>query len=326
MPFKHFLGTSLDFERTHQLILQCLFNDPLFLKVMTGMEPDRYQVQLEPLGGLFDIGILDNDKKYVCLIELKMWSGLSDVQLERQAKHLESQRCPGMHILLGTTDLQFHRDQDYDELAERAYDHSCKIGYQQLIGVLDTFIVRNDPALPVSIIAANYRDALSKQAAYLDGAWLDPYANPHFRAYSAYSKIKRYLLDECFYIYSVNNAGGAAYILNDANSWTKFTYKGHELQIYQEMLDLQLMIRIYGDGAPNHIKNQLKDRVIKELKRRDKFNLPWCFESKSSKYHKIAIYKPPLQTMEDCMHIADIFKFLNPVLKEIAKVLEDNTV
>jgi hypothetical protein len=182
MPFKHFLTTSLDFERTHQLILQCLFNDPLFLKVMTRMEIDNYQVQLEPVSGLFDIGILDNNKKQLCLIELKMWSNLSNVQLERQSKYLESQRCPGMHILLGNSDLQFHRDPDYDEISDHTRDNSCKIGYQELIGVLDTFIAHSDPSSPVCIIAGDYREALNKQAAYLDQTWLNPSANRHFRS------------------------------------------------------------------------------------------------------------------------------------------------
>ncbi|MDB4918717.1 hypothetical protein [Mucilaginibacter sp.] len=326
MPFKHFLTTSLNFERTHQLILQCLLNDALFLKVMTGISVSSYTVQLEPLGGLFDIGIYESNETYICLIEIKMWSNLSNTQLERQWKYLENQRCAGIHILLGTSDLQFHRDANYDELAEHTYEHSCKIGYNELVAVLDKFGEMCDPSLPVAVIACDYKNALRKQADSLDDAWLNPTAHRHFQSYSAYSKIKRYLLDECFYIYSVNNAGGASYILNDDRSWTKFRYRGHDFEIYQEMLDLQLMIRIHGAGIPNDIKNKLKERVIKELTSRDKYNLPWSFESKSSKYHKIAFFKPKLETLEDCQYVAEILKFLNPVIKDIVRTIKDKTL
>lgn len=105
MPFKYFLTTSLDFERTHQLILQCLLNDPAFLKLVTGLNIDKYFVKLEPVRGLFDIGILNEKKQAICLIELKMWSALSQTQLDKQLNYLVQKQCRGIHILLGTSDI-----------------------------------------------------------------------------------------------------------------------------------------------------------------------------------------------------------------------------
>ena len=83
MPFKHFLSTSLDFERTYQLILQCLLNDRRFFKILTGLQLQSYTVQLEPLGSLFDIGIYDENETFaafmISLIEVarKPFSAIS---------------------------------------------------------------------------------------------------------------------------------------------------------------------------------------------------------------------------------------------------------
>jgi hypothetical protein len=323
MPFKHFLTTSLDFERTHQLILRCLFNDPEFLRVACGQETKEYTVKLEPIRGLFDIGIYDSGDNPLCLIELKMWSRLSKGQLEMQGKYLQDHNCNGMHILLGTSNLQFHREGKYDDITEKTYGYSSKIGYRELVAILNRFIQAGDPAKPTVKIAENYCDALKSQAEYLENAWLNPSVHLHFKAYSTYSKIRQYLLDESFYIYSVNNAGGAAYILNDDRSWKGFKFRGYDFQIYQEMLNLELMIRIYSKNAPNQIRVALKERVIEQLKKTDPHNLPWTFDSRTSKYHKIAMYKPDINTLDDCRHVAEVFKTLNPVVKQIADQLKD---
>lgn len=323
MPFKHFLTTSLNFERTHQLILQCLFNDPLFLKIATGVSAEGYRVVLEPVRGLFDIGIFDAGDNAISLMELKMWSSLSGPQLERQWKYLELEQCPGAHILLGTSDLQFHREGEYDDISETTSGHSCKVGYKELITILDRFVQQSPAVEAITIIANDYKNALQQQADYLNNAWLDESANLHLRSYSTYQKIRKYLLDESFYIYTVNNAGGNAHILNDDNSWTEFSYKGYEFKIYQEILDLKLMIRIESFGAPYGVKTSLKQEVIKLLQEKDTHQLPWSFSSHTSKYHKIAIYHPSFKTEEDCRKVADIMKSLNPVIKAIVREIKD---
>jgi hypothetical protein len=323
MPFKHFLTTSLNFERTHQLILQCLFNDPLFLRSATGIINEGYRVYLEPIRGLFDIGIYSEDDEPLCLIELKMWSGLSSPQLKRQSDYLADQSCLAMHILLGTSNLQFHRDDDYDDIVEQTGNKSCKIGYAELIKILSGFIQISGPADPITIIAKDYRDALTDQFERLDKAWLNAGENLHFRSYSTYSRIRKYLLDESLYIYTLNNGGGAAHILNDDHSWSEFDYKGHGFKIYQEMLNLEFMIRIEKYDAPNWLQAQLKDDFIKYLEDNDPFHLPWQYHSRTSKYHKIAIYSPEFRTEDDCKNMAELFKVMNPLIKDFVRKIKD---
>ncbi|PTQ92428.1 hypothetical protein C8P68_11228 [Mucilaginibacter yixingensis] len=324
MPFKHFLNTSLKFERTHQLILQCLFNDALFLKAATGLEVENPQVVLEPVKSLFDIGILDPDGNMICLIELKMWSNLSNAQLERQRRYLELTQCPGVHILLGASDLQFYRDESYDDIAEFSDQRSCKVGYKELISILERFASLSPAGAPITIIAEDYKEALQKQEKYINDAWLDSSASLHLRSYSAYSKIRKYLINEAFYIYSVNNPGGTAHILNDDRSWTEFLYQGHKFKMYQEILDLKLMIRIESFGAPNAVKTSLKQRVIQLLQQKDPNQISWSFSSRTSKYHKIAIYHPVMKTEVDCEQVATIMRSLNAIIKDIVRIVEDN--
>ena len=319
MPFKHFLNTSLGFERTHQLILQCLFNDPLFIQVASGKRINEIHVKLEPYNSLFDIGLFDSADECLLLIELKMWSSLSAGQLETQRDFLEKHNCQGLHILLGTSSLQFHRDKNYDEIADYTHDRSLKIGYTELIEILDRFIIKSIADLPITTIAKNYRDALHKQQIELEGAWLDRSSNLHHRCYSAYSKIRNFLLDEQVYMYTVNNAGGADHILNDEGSSTKFDFKGYPFEAYLEMVNLDFLIRISSKDAPVEVKKELKNAFIQEFLKKDIAKLPWTFESKASKYHKIAIYKTELKTIEDCEAIANLFKLLNPKIKEIAQ-------
>lgn len=326
MPFKHFLSTSLNFERTHQLILQCLFNDPKFFFAANGTEAQGYHVLLEPEKGLFDIGIYDQHDEPLCLIELKMWSKLSNGQLQTQAKYLETHNCNGAHILLGSSSLQFHRGDNYDDITDQTHGFSRKIGYEELDIILERFIRLSTPDAPITIIAQDYKEALKKQADYIHKAWLNPKADLHLRSYSAYSNIRKHLLKDRFYIYSVNNPGGTSHILNDDASWTKFKFKGHQFEIYQEMLDMELMIRIYSDNVPNHIRKLLKEKVIRQLQQLDPNKLSWNFDSRTSKYHKIAMYKPELKTEADCLRAAEIFQALNPVIKAIAKEVQDKQI
>jgi hypothetical protein len=318
MPFKHFLKHSIDFERTHQLILKSLFTDVNFARVITGQSFDEaINVTLEPFGSLFDLGLFRKDANCACLIELKMWSGLSNAQLERQTKFLKDNNYLGLHILLGTSDLQFYKNDLVDDIAEMTGGFSKKIGYKELISYLAKFVEIWETS-PIKQIAQEYMEALNTQWQDLEGAWLNPEAHNHFRFYSTYNKIRNFLPDGSFPIYTVNNAGGAVYIMNDDSSWKGFTYCGYNFQVYQEILDNHYMIRIFSDDVPNHIRNEVKSQFIEYFKKTEFFNLGWSFDLRASKYHKIAVFNPRFETLSDCQQIALLFGELNPVIKNIA--------
>ncbi|WP_342645243.1 hypothetical protein [Mucilaginibacter sp. CSA2-8R] len=61
MRLTHFLRLSLDYPRTHQLLLRLLLDDSRFASLLTGL-PDEchYTVRLEAEGGLYDLGLYHN--------------------------------------------------------------------------------------------------------------------------------------------------------------------------------------------------------------------------------------------------------------------------
>lgn len=322
MPFKQYLKNSIDFERTHQLILKTLLSDTNFVKHLTGVTiAEQAKVHLEPYSSLFDLGVFTKSEECLCLIELKMWSSLSKNQLDRQKSFLSKHQTVGLHILLGTTDLQYFKNEQYDEIADLTHNLSKKIGYKELINILDSYISENDSANTTVQMASDYKAALSSQEKYLINAWQNPKAHDHHRYYSTYSKIKNYLTDESFSIYTVNNHGGAVYILNDSNSWCGFKYKDYKFEIYQEILNNQLMLRIYSDGVSNDIRNEVKHKFLKKFKTTEYYTVGWDHAFRASKFHKVAVYNPKLENLTDCEAVARLLKSLNPVIKEIVRNL-----
>lgn len=319
MPFKHFLDNSIDFERTHQLVLKSLLADPDFATCLIDAPVNKdTKIYLEPHGGLFDLGLFTKEGVCLCLIELKMWSSLSKNQLDRQQEFLKKHSLKGLHILLGTTDLQYYRDMNYDEIADFTGNVSQKLGYKELIQVLNSFESANAGERTTVKMAREYRLALTKQASYLDSAWLNPHAHEHHRFYSTYSKIQTYLTEENFSIYTVNNRSGAVYIINDGGSWFGFSYKNQKFEIYQEILNNQHMIRIYSNNVPNDIRNEVKEKFLKHFKKTAHYSSDWGQEFRASKFHKIAVYNSKFASLSDCEQAAILLKKLNTVLKEFA--------
>jgi hypothetical protein len=61
MRLTHFLRLSLDYPRTHQLLLRLLFEDTRFTSLLTGLaNGHNYMVRLEAEGGLYDLGLYHN--------------------------------------------------------------------------------------------------------------------------------------------------------------------------------------------------------------------------------------------------------------------------
>jgi hypothetical protein len=318
MPFEFFLKRSMGSERIHQFVLQSLLFDPLFVQILTGIQLNsKPEVLWEPVKGMFDLGIKSNGK-ILCLFELKMWSDLSDGQLDKQMDHLRKEKIPGFHILLGTSDLQFYRGADRDDIAIRTKKNSVKIGYAELVHSLETYISTAGHQQAIMKMASDYKSALVSQRNDLDNAWLDnsPHSKKH--CYSLYNKIRSFLLKEGFKIHSVNNNGGASHVFNDQRSWFRLKYQGFDFEVYQEMLDDEYMVRIYNENAPAHIRSSLKKDFIKEFKKRAGSLQNWSYQGKASKYHKIAKFKPKVTTLAECENMAIFFKSMNPVIKEIA--------
>jgi hypothetical protein len=318
MPFEFFLKRSMSSERIHQFTLQSLLYDPLFVKILTGIDLDeKPNVLWEPVKSMFDLGIKSNGNT-LCLFELKMWSDLSDGQLDKQTEYLDEKKIRGFHILLGTSDLQFYRGADRDDIAIRTNNNSVKIGYAELIHSLETYISKAGHQQAIVKMAFDYRNALINQRDDLENAWLDDYPHSKKHCYSLYNKIRSFLPKGHYRIHSVNNNGGASHVLNDRKSWFSVKYRGVDFEVYQEMLNDEYMVRIHSENAPAHIRSSLKKDFLKEFKIKAGTLQNWSYQGKASKYHKIAKFKPKITTLEECENLAIFFKSMNPVIKEIA--------
>src|SRR5262245_45546260 len=94
------LQTAIDYERTHQLALYALFEKsdlPEFFTAIRKIRPTEW----EPERQLFDLGIWGESSRV--LLEIKMWSSLTEEQLARQVAFLKTHGHRGGYVLLGTS-------------------------------------------------------------------------------------------------------------------------------------------------------------------------------------------------------------------------------
>jgi len=69
MRLAHFLRLSLDYRRTHQLLLRVLLDDVRFANLLTELpETYHYTVRLEAEAGLYDLGLYHNGSA-ICYLQ-----------------------------------------------------------------------------------------------------------------------------------------------------------------------------------------------------------------------------------------------------------------
>ena len=323
MPFNHYLSKSINHELTHQLILEILLQESKFLAALTGLHLNNYSVILEPEGSLFDIGIKPEESEdWLFLIEIKMWSQLSEQQLHRQTAFLQQQKGKGLHILLGTADLIYYNKGDYDKISIQTNNASRKIGYQTMINALKDFVAIEGNS-KIAAIATDYTTALQKQYVELMGAWKEKAYQNSIVHYSLYYHMMQYLPYQEYKIYTVNNAAGGATILNDQLSWRVFNYKSEQFEVYQEVLDGTYMIRIYSKSADSHLRNKLKQVFISQFRSIDQSVVPWNDYSNASKWHKIITYRPQIQNESDIKALAEILIANRVLIDEVIDEIEE---
>ena len=171
MPFSYFLKQAIGTEHTHQVILKILLEQPLFLEKLTGIKiSEGYYVITEAEKGLFDLGVYFNNDVLICLIEIKMWARLFGNQLDGQLDHIKSKPTKCFHLLLGISGMEYYKDDEVDELAQRTEHLTEKIGYQQLIASLQQYMILTKDEKPVTGIAHGYLSELESQNNFLENA------------------------------------------------------------------------------------------------------------------------------------------------------------
>ena len=247
------LENSIDFERTHQIVLNTLFNKSNFAFHLLGMGTP-VEAEWEAEKQLFDLGV--SDGKTRVLMELKMWSSLSGGQLARQTARLKGfknagEDVMGRHLLLGTSWFEW----EPDVLLEESDNCSRRLGYEELIRALDSLLSSPGLGSDIRELASPYRDLLVKQFDKIKDAADDSVEQEKKGAryyYSLFWKLKNQLekvgLERGkMWIHTATNAGGPVYILTD-REWVAFQHKGMDVSLYYEVVNDHPCIKFTVDN------------------------------------------------------------------------------
>ncbi|MEM7573857.1 MAG: PD-(D/E)XK nuclease family protein [Bacteroidota bacterium] len=197
-PFFYFLTTckGLEQEVTHQLIWAYLFNSPTVVEIVFGFRPpNNSYCRREPERGICDLEVYDPEGKSLIGIELKMWSYVSDAQLDKQ-KELIKKRNKKYHfcyLLLGTSQYEFDPPEKSDDHLIKAEDLLGFFGaFNEKLDSIHKELQRaTDSSLPQldqegsKQFLEEYRQAVDNQQQWLETHWQLENWNTEFQPYPA---------------------------------------------------------------------------------------------------------------------------------------------
>lgn len=248
-------GADLDYEETHQAVLYWLFENSEFPRALLGLVKTK-PVDVEPEGRLFDLAVTGNEG--TVFVEIKMWSSLADSQLYRQRRFLEKTGQTGRYVLLGTSWFEFE-----DEKIQRASNNTAtKIGYGELICALDKLLEIPGQRQELYKLAQVYRKAIQVQLNDLKNAALTPRRRDKIFYYSLYRMLQDRLQGLETDIYSADNRGKTACILNNGRWWSLFV-GGVATKLLCEVVNEKLCIKFIAatdnDDEKHRIRQQIRD-------------------------------------------------------------------
>ncbi len=309
--------SAIDYERTHQIALYTLLKQSrlgsLLLQGKTVSE-----IQWEPEGQLFDLGLKSTQNTYT-YIELKMWSRLSENQQNRQTKYLKENNAKGIYLLLGTSWFEFtHED------VEGFSDHKpSKIGYPELIALLNQVIASGKESPDVLELALSYRISLEKQHRKLAEAYKDNPGGLLFW-YSMYGQIRSNLKVTKADVYHVNNPGGEVYILNDRNSWHRDFCNGIAIKLYLELVNGTLCIKFWADTESAEIKRDIRDVVRAGIHKQLEEKFTVVDTGRIGKHMTACQIVHDFSDVRSIPESVQIFDTISSELKKIASCFQDS--
>lgn len=247
--------TAIDYERTHQLAIYTLLKQSQLGNLLQGQD-NSWEILWEPESQLFDLGLATSDTSSNTYIELKMWSSLGDNQKKRQSDFLNNKKAKGLYILLGTSWFEISSK----DVTNFSGGLASKIGYVELIELLNQIIVSGKETPDVLELALSYRISLEKQYQHITNACGGSARNKLFW-YSIYDQIRAHIEKTTGSIYTVNNPGGEVYILNDNNSWLSGTCDGVDVELYFEVVNGTLCIKFYAETDDKDKKRSIRDSI-----------------------------------------------------------------
>jgi hypothetical protein len=247
--------TAFDYERTHQIAIYTLLKQSQLANLLQGQK-NSWDILWEPESQLFDLGLENahnNDKTY---IELKMWSSLGNKQRMRQSDFLNNNEARGLYVLLGTSWFEISSE----NVTNFSNGLASKIGYVELIELLNQVIVSDNENMDVLELALSYRIYLENQYQHITNAYNGNARNKLFW-YSLYDQIRGYIINTTGSIFSANNPGGEVYILNDDESWLFNNDNDVEVEIYFEVVNGTLCIKFHARTDDADEKRAIRNSI-----------------------------------------------------------------
>jgi len=318
------LKDAKGYELTHQLILNTLLNNNEFREILLNIDDPTLKVKWEYHRGFFDLALvknIGNVEHPVCCIEIKMWSGLGDHQRNKQKDFIKQHGIKGAHILLGTSDLEYLKTDTDDQLSDLTEGFSQKIGYTELLKALSEYLKTVTKNSDEYDLIDSYLKVLVSQQKYLNDACYqkdDVYLGHYY--YSVFKRLQDRINGIITRIYTVNNRGGAVYIINDQSSWFNITYKEEKFQLYQEILNNNHEIRLYAfPESTIGVKRELAALIRGEIQQSHLNKHNYNYLGKASKYMILAKKELLFENTNDLKFEADLFTQTHDILREISR-------
>lgn len=248
---------AMDYELTHQLLLEKFCGDGGFVRELSGVANDAVDhVEREPDRGRFDLKIALRSGRHLW-VEIKMWSGLTDTQYQKQVAAIKERPGDlGIYILLGSSWIE--------RTAEDMIGEPLRwISYPQLAVALDRIIGAVDADRLHREMALLYRDSLVVQHEWLLGLYRDLEREPsQLTYYSYFQHMRGYLSDIRTGIYS-EHKGASQYIMHVKDNWLPIALEDGSGYLYLEIIDHEISIRFaHKEGDRGMIRRRLVNHYL----------------------------------------------------------------
>jgi len=254
---KLLLEGAVDYERTHQLALFTLLTKSNLSALLFEIDGPN-DARFEPEGQLFDLEV-SNELERI-LIEIKMWSSLSEAQLQRQTEFLRKSGAHGAYVLLGTSwfELEARR------IKERTDGLAVRVGYDELLDGLNRLLVSTDQPVDVYELALAYRNVLQRQHQRLLTAADHSQNRDQVYYYSLYRRLQQRLPDLKTRMFTVNNPGGPVYIFKNERELS-IRPMGVAANLYYEVVRDELRMKFWSDVDDANLRRQLREEIRQAL-------------------------------------------------------------
>jgi len=305
------LRTSIDYERTHQIVLFTLLSKSKMTEFLLNFANPTKEIYWEPERQLFDLAV-EHDES-TTYIEIKMWSSLTDSQFKRQVDFLKAKKTRGLYLLLGTSWFE-HTENSISDMSEGS---ASRIGYDELISSLNKLMVAPSQPPEVYELALAYRNAVQEQYDRIRTAYKSKEDEKLF-FYAIYHEIQTRLEGMETSIFTVHNPGGPVYILNSSDYWLGFNYEGVEGQLYYEIVNGRLCIKFYIE-APRETKYKLRDNLRDAIRKVYGADYKIIDSGRLGSYMTACQIEHDFSNIEDFDESARIFSDVGSKLEEVLK-------